>query len=114
MTILQDECKPTQPTSSDAVVELLKLAIERAGEQYCELAGDNEPGRFHAMAADEILTTLSDAGLAVLPLEATFRMREAGSHCIYLEGKTSRERAVNAWRLMADAFHPSQLETKRD
>ena len=93
MTILQDECKPTQPTPSDAVVEL--MADEIAAQLGCSRS---ETARW---CAEAILSALSDAGLAVLPLEETKDM---------LLGAVWNEGASKCWRTMATAFHSSQLE----
>ena len=97
MTILQD--KPTQLTPSDAVVELIALALVR----------ENPNPRF-AISRARIdariaLSALSDAGLAVLPLRATDHMRDA-----VLYDDDGQESIKHDWGVMARAFHPSQLE----
>lgn len=103
MTTLHNKPRSTQPTPSDAVVELMARAIARQfyGENW-ELMGDE-----FMPEAKAILSALSGAGLAVLPLEATEEMlREVARN----PATQVRQLKVIEWQMMAAAFHPSQLE----
>lgn len=99
--------KPTQPTPSDAVRQIVSDALDR-GVTSC-VVSDGERGFLtddeRDVVADEILTTLSDAGLAVLPLEATDEMWDAGQNAV-AQGNA----AMGIWSAMSEAFHSSQLE----
>ena len=103
MTILQDECKPTKPAPSDAVVELIAGAIrKRMSEVSCE------------EMAEDVLSALSDAGLAVLPDQTpTEEMVRAIDSAIHHHWPNARQMAFALWQDGAAAFHPSQLETEK-
>ena len=104
MTIPHDKPTPTQPTPSDAVVSLIARLLYGDSEEFPYERMPETVHRNHEAAAQRFLSALSDAGLAVLPLEATDEMRRD----VYpaLGGWTSPQ----VWRRMAAAFHPSQLE----
>ena len=107
MTILHDECKPMtdNPKPSDAVVELMARALAEADHSYRV-----RPADFRYKHAKAILSALSDAGLAVLPLEATTEIEGAMADAYW---KMTPKPLKAAWRAGAAAFHPSQLETRR-
>ncbi len=113
MTILQDECKPTLPKSdTDPVVELIAKASWEGwtgkGEGGTDWADVDEEMRESVLwHTNAILSALSEAKLAVLPLNATEEMVER------FIGQWKWQ-AKEDWHDMATSFHPSQLETKRD
>ena len=99
MIIPPDKPKLTQPRRSDAVRELIRNAVANANPDAPFLTFSS------GGTADAILSALSDAGLAVLPLEATGVMGIRG-----LSVGGPRCGASHIWKAMAAAFHPSQLE----
>lgn len=109
--------KPTTiPTPSDAVVELMiakAIMFYEFRDAYTwETVGGEERGILRDKAR-AVLSTLSDAGLAVLPLEATGEMNKwvqgadacpvCGYDAFSMDGEW-------VWEEMAKRFHPSQLE----
>lgn len=106
MTILHDEHKPTQPTPSDAVVELIKEAAANANPEAPFVTFSSR------RTAEAILSALSDAGLAVRAdvwtapmIEAFYREMDRGALTDDWTPVVERaQQAANA------AFHPSQLE----
>ena len=102
MTILKNENKLKRMTS-DPVVELMADAMCRdTNKDYGLSNADEFQAQIYRDNAVAILSALSDAGLGVLPLEATDMMHSAG--------RPYTKMPHTAWFDMAAAFRPSQLE----